>query len=475
MSKTKLITLLVVAAISLALGAVVLKQELAAPTAAALIHRKIVRAADAISVKNSAGEFTLFRNGEGGECSEYFECPNPWFIQGFDGIPLSGDRVQQTLEALATARVIQTVVGGSDLSLFGLEPPELQVTLRGVGFRERTIFIGKRSEYLGGRYALSVDGKTVLLVEDSVVALVGIKQHEYFALSPQVFNPEEIESFTVSSSREKFQVYRRETEWKVDYSPDYPAVPASSHNVELFLRGLSAVSAGRLVPLSSEEGKALSSQLDVKLALAHQGSEVPQLISFGLSNSMKLAGVRLPENQVVFHPDTSRAIYFAPVQDIVALFQGSTGFRKRLILSFDVRDFERAILYSRDEGVFEVARSESEWTVNGKPGDGPFVKELFRELSEVECGGFIPHEVEGGTDEMSARIWLRGRQEPIEAYFISLGEGMGGYFVKGGQDIRGCFVDFKVLRKIRPRAEILYRKEIKKRSAIMDTLEGLNR
>jgi hypothetical protein len=462
MSMRKLIISLILVAACLTVGIAILKLELSAPPAAALVHRKIVRGAVALTIKNAKGGMALFRSGDSGDCSEHFDCADPWFLDGFQGIPVAAEKVQNTLEALATARVIQTVPGSGDLELYGLAPPELEVSVQGKDDRLRRLLIGKRSEYLGGRYALSVDGRTVLLVEDTLLPLTTVAQHEYFALAPQAFVPEEVDGFSVISPGEEYRVYKKNELWVVENTKTGLRVPANAYNVESFLFAVAGLSAGRLVPLSTDEGKTLSEKLSIQVALLQKDSEMSQVILFALSNLLRLPGIALPPDQVLYRPDRSQAIYFAPQGVVAMLFQGSAAFRKSRILEFDVRDFDRAILYSRAEGVFEISRDESLWTVNEKPGDGPFVKDLFREISEIECSGFVSGEIRGGTDEMTARIWLRGRKEPLEAAFVSPGKGAENFFVRAADEIHGCFVDARRFKRILPRGEILYQAEGKK-------------
>ena len=382
----------------LGLLAYMIRGELPKDKAKSLEGQRLVdmprKAIISLTVKNSAGEFKL-RNTDPQQSKEDSELgfdTDKWQLDGVVGSrldPAGVGRLISNMKELRFSEPIPSAELEADLSIYGLANPPVVVTWQGKDTegKERAIGveIGSLNKYVSKRYARIVGEPEVYLVADGIFGAANRGSSDFRLKNPVSFADSDVAKIEFKRGAEQFEFVETTAGW--DMLQPFKAT-ASKLAVADILRGFRNLQVNVFVD-SPEEVKKLGFD-KARYALKVQRKDKAEIV-------VRIAEKKNEQSalQAVFQIEGEPGAYISNSVVPSELTVEADKLRERRLFSFE---WDRATKVSLElaSDKLELTKVGEEWTLDGKPADAVFVKELLRQWGTVEAKAFPATTVKAG-------------------------------------------------------------------------------
>lgn len=290
-----------------------------------------------------------------------------------------------------------------DLGVYGLKEPRLALTAK----RETASYeirFGSLNEYVSKRYVGF--GGEVYLVADGLFTAADKAREQFRNRTPIDFADSELAAVSISGPNDELAFVSDESyRWRMTRPADYPVSDVAMATLGRSLRNL-RVADFVDAPESLERYGLTKPKLSVKLDFRPDTRPEPLVIELGNTTG---AGpvetyLRLGGGSAIFRLSTD------PTETIV---KRPDEFRERAIFRFPAERVERVMIERPDVQKLELTRQDAEWTVNGRPGDRPFVEQVVRGIAGLQADGFPPAGAEPSFVPLAGTFTLTVRGEKV--------------------------------------------------------------
>jgi hypothetical protein len=284
------------------------------------------------------------------------------------------------LKGLAFEGPISEQESGSDLAVFGLDRPALNVTVQMKDGAQKEVNFGKKSEYLNKRYAKLVGAQGLYLVDEAGFQSLNKERSDVRAKTPIKFNTADVREVVLESSLGRVMITQPAVgEWKV---VDSEPRPGSKQDIEVLLNDVRSLNVEEFV--DGGEARLQAFGLD------KPNVTVAVKLRDGLKESFirVLVGEAPNSKETFFTYDGAPSVFKVLAEKVIPLRKGIIDLRDRRLLNIEARDIEKLVSGGTAETPVEIQAAAMDWTVNGKISDPVFVEELLNNISKISAVDF---------------------------------------------------------------------------------------
>ncbi len=288
--------------------------------------------------------------------------------------------VISVLKSLAFEGPISEQESGSDLSVFGLDKPALTVTLQLKDGAQKEVIFGKKTEYLGKRYAKLVGAQGLYLVEEAGFQSLNKSRSSIRAKNPIRFNTADVREVALESSLGRVAITQPAVgEWKV---VDSQPRAGSKQDIEMLLNDLRSLTVDEFI--DGGEGRLPEFGLDKPIVT------MTVKLRDGLKESLirVLVGEAPNSKGTFFTYEGAPSVFKVPAEKAIPLRKGMIDLRDRRLLNLESKDIEKLVSSGSAEASVEIQAAAMDWTVNGKASDPVFVEELLNNIAQISAVNF---------------------------------------------------------------------------------------
>jgi hypothetical protein len=274
---------------------------------------------------------------------------------------------------------------GDDLSIYGVDKPELTIVVAEKGGAQTELAFGKRNEYLSTRY-LKISGRPgVYMTEDQSFQSLAKGSGDLRSKTPFNFSSDDAREVELTSAQGKIVLNQPKVgEWRIAFPKD---LPASLEDVSAFLSAIQQISVAEFIDDPSIQPQSLglsSPRASIKVALREGAT--PANLNLELWAAQPSADgkpgavyVRSQESDTTFKlaRDPSSAI----VKDLTAL-------RDKDIVKLPVASIGSVVSAGSADSAVTIVVDGATWKVNGKESDPVFVEQLLKDIGSLKAVGF---------------------------------------------------------------------------------------
>jgi len=348
--------------------------------AAALTEVKIVGAGGEVLLRNSAVQAPADGAASAHELSA--EELKAWRLGDVPDAVLERGAVNSLLIALGELDLGPALPAGEldgDRSVYGLTEPELRITVTGpAGARE--VLFGKRNEYVSKRYAMLAGEEAIHLASEALFTAAKKNKDDFRSRTPVEFTDGEVSALVLRGAVPIRLVQGADSRWQIAEPGPYPASDAAVADLTRELRNLRAVEFKDDPGELSQYGLA-APEHEISIEFK-DGTKEPLTLSLGTPpGDSEDTWLRISGRKSLFRLASNPADrLLKPVEAL----------RERRLFRFATDRVTTVTLEPGGEAKVELVKQDGKWTVNGRPGDEPFILDLLRNLSELEAVSFLP-------------------------------------------------------------------------------------
>lgn len=306
-----------------------------------------------------------------------------WELADINGSRLDHASVNALLTALLALKLDEPLPAkdlDSDLSVYGLKSPEL--TLRvAAGAKKTELQFGKENSYVYKRYLKLGDSPDIYLVSTGLFSAASKSKNEFREKSPVNFIDSDLKSLSIQDENgaiTKLEIDAKYN-WRVveptTYSANNAVVSALTRDlramrVAAFLDGRSATDFG----LQQPKARVV---LDFKDSLKRTPLEL--LLAVQKATNGEDAYLKTSERDTIYRLETN---------PLSAIVKPVDAFRETQLFKFATDQAVQLDFQLFEAPPISIVRNGDHWSVNGKPGDDNFVRDLVEALSELRADGF---------------------------------------------------------------------------------------
>lgn len=400
MKKTLALAVLLLVAVAI-LSQVLIPREKAAKKKGEIFSSVRAEELERVEVKNSRGSFALLNRSpkSGKELQGKDEealtpvSSDAFKSWGLDGISDATDLDKGNFDLLLSAILqlnldspVPKEEASADLSLYGLQDPELNVAVTRGG-KKTEIRLGKKNAYLSKRFAQVSGVEELQLVTEALFSAANKSVSEYRNRAPVSFADSDVRKVSVSSNGTAL-VLESETQGKWRLVEPTRATGSNSA-IATLLKEIRGLQANEFYAPSEEKLKELhldSPEAVLKVEFRETAKREPLEIKLrGYSEGevgKELVGAYFVLSS---RPTVFKMTLRNPLKDLV---KPVAEVREKQLFTFATNAVTALDISAEGKPDLKLLKSGSEWTVNGKPGDPHFVKELLTRLSTLSAVGF---------------------------------------------------------------------------------------
>lgn len=366
-----------------------------------------------------------------------------WSLSDPANAVLDAARVNAILAAIVQLKADATIPENEvekDLGIYGLVTPEAEVEVW-YGEGKKKILLGKTNEYVGKRYVKIEGSPELYLVSSGLFEAVDKKKSELRDKTPIEFFDGELETITVNGKDGNVVLHKKGVEdWEIT-APLQSEAGALAVNT--LIRNVRNLRAEDFVDNPSDLSKYGLTTPTISVTVKTKDKEVP----IKLGKSKEKSWFQLGDEKTIYQAAGD------PISGIVATVDN---YRERKVFKFDY-DTVKEVSYEADGKRVVAARDDKGWKTNGNDGDGVFIIQYLKDLSEVEALSFGDSQTIPDTTKFLKKIrvvYKEGDTEKSKTLFV-LSKSKAGYlaFVEG---TKGTFeITEETAKKITTREESL--------------------
>ncbi len=402
-----------------------------------------------LSIRNSSGSLTLVRSGGGWRTSNL----------GYSiADASSADQVVTNLKAFEITNSIAADEIESDLSVYGLDKPEVTV---GYKYKDEStsIAFGKKNEFTGRRYAQITGRPGVYFVTEELFSSSVRPISDFRDQTPIEFDNAEIGSIKIKSSKRDYEFKVEDGMWRAVKPYQVSLSNSAVSDILMTLRGIKAENI--INPSEDKPLKIGKYGLDKPIGSLELGFRVadkkPMLVQFGSVGADKgREHMNVSDFDAVFEVDES---------NIGKLFKDFEKFRESTPFTFSHDFVEEAVITVGDKEPVVVKKSKDDsgaiWLVNNEIGEVAFVENLLREISQTKAESYILESHNLGFDKPALKISLKLTVGAAKEKLLVVGNKYAqggvtkGYFAGVGDLSEPFVISEQTLRRITPNLEVL--------------------
>lgn len=353
-------------------------------------------AIEKITVQNGTGTYTLENKEivpgqlvalDGSSDTLTTERASKWVLAGVE----MGAVERASLNALLTTLVnlkLDTPIPAeeveADRSMYGIakESPRIAVTVQG----NETVFrLGKKNEYLSKRYVEVGEGGPLYLVPETLYEAASKSQLDMRDRTPFETLSNDVQRLSIERDGSTVAVEKDAAAgWRIKQPGGFTA---SGEKVGTLLRELRTMRVAEFV----EQGGSRLAEFGLDTPFAKvtvlTGGE-PTTPFVVLLSRRAPAGEPTNLSTYVLREGASTILRIDGRDPIPHVVKTVDELRETQLFRFPI-DLVSKVTYT-ESGVTPLLlqRTGSEWSVNGKPGDAPFIREALRRLSDVSASEF---------------------------------------------------------------------------------------
>ena len=300
-----------------------------------------------------------------------------WQLASLPFAPLDPAKVQSIVSALREldrGTALPPAEINSDLSVYGLAPAEMKLTLT-LASAKQTILLGKINQYLNKRYLAFEGNPNIYLVSDTLFAAANQELNAFRRRTLLSFADSELAKIQVITPANSFALASNaETGWTIAEPTSFKA---SAEAVSSFTRDLRGLKAAEFIDTATPRLKDFgldAPRATIVLSFNDQLKKPSLQVSIGKKGENYFGRI---EGQPVIYS-------LLPVpQDLEHLEVDN--FRLREIFNFNQDQVTQLDAQGVSGASVALSRKGEEWTVNGKPADPVFVQQLLQDLSSLQA------------------------------------------------------------------------------------------
>lgn len=375
-------------------------------------------AIDSIGVDGKKGSYTLTNRAVREEQSrsvgnekEKEKRPSDGELWALEGVPsetkLDTGAVRSLLRSLVDLRLGEAIPSeeiGPDMSVFGLDKPELTVRVRFAGTTE-TVLFGKLSAFVGKRY-LKVSDRGVYTVDEGLFSSADKERDSFRIKSPIAVDLEEFESLEIASSDGPVRLERGNgAEWSI-VGPF--SAKADQQVVADYVRQLRALRAAHFIdPPQADDLDAFGlAKPDVTVVLAGKGRKLE--VRLGVTVGEVVGGTNKGETGMYFWFNGSPSVYKIEGNRINLFRLPAQSFRDKHILESDPERLTRIEVRKAGSPTWVLEKIKGAWQLDGAEVSTAQLRKYLDTLTRFQVEKYaLSSEVNEPFGDPEARVILQ--------------------------------------------------------------------
>lgn len=309
-----------------------------------------------------------------------------WSLQGVEVGGLDRAQLNSLIDGVVKLKLdnkIPEEETEADKALYGLANPLAELRVYS-GSKRVDLKFGKKNEYLSKRYVEIGSKGSLHLVPEALFELASKKSIDFRNRNPFEVNEAEVKRLVIDKSAERVALERDETgTWSIVEPARFSA---SAEKVSALFRDLRSIRVSEFVEDGVEklEQYGLNAPAGIFSAFLKDESKPPFVLKFGARQDAGAADTARDLQR-----DGERTVYRVEARDPFGLLVKSVNdLRERRLLRFPVDAVSKVIYEEQGAQTITVEKKGDEWTVNGAPGDAPFIREALQRLAELQADDF---------------------------------------------------------------------------------------
>lgn len=392
-------------------------------------------AIDSIAVEGKKGSYTLTNRSARAEQPGSIEdkkekekgalVGESWTLEGVPTeTKLDTGAVRSLLGSLVDLRLGEAIPPeeiGLDMSVFGLDKPELTMRV-GFGGNSETVVFGKRSTFVGKRY-LQVPERGVYTVDEGLFSSADKERDSFRLKSPILSDLAEFESLEIASSDGPVRLERSNAaEWSI-VGPF--SAKADQQVVADYVRQLRALRAAHFIdPPQADDLDAFGlAKPDVSVVLA--GKERKLEVRLGVSGGKVEGGTDKGETAMYFWFNGSPSVYKIDGNRINLFRLPAQSFRDKHILESDPERLTRIEVRKAGSPTWVLEKIKGAWRLDGAEVSTAQLRKYLDTLVRFEVEKYaLPSEADEPFGDPEARVilqegdkqtaWEIGARSPVQ-------------------------------------------------------------
>ena len=300
-----------------------------------------------------------------------------WTLQDQPAAILDKGRVESLASAITTAQTTKSIPANElekDLSIYGLDKPVLTITTK-VGSTTRTVLFGKQNEFVSLRYAKVSGDENLYLVNDTLFEAASKKSTEFRDKTPVSFSDESVKQVAVKAGAEELIIEPGENK---SFKLTKPiAVKAQNFAVFDLFKNLRNLQADLFIDSPGD--------------LGIYGLNVPAAaINIVAGEASVVITVGSKGDKEFFQLNHTGPVYQAVGHPLAGLSRNVDGYRDNQQFLYDHYTVTKFVVEKGNSPYLVIQKDKEDWKVNDQKGDGPFVRQYLRDVSELRASSFLP-------------------------------------------------------------------------------------
>lgn len=326
-----------------------------------------------------------------------------------------------------------------DWGVYGLKEPFVSVQVSWQGDKSATIDLGKKSEYLGERFARVKESGKLYLIPDALFLAANKGSDELRDKTPIDVNSDEIDQVIIDINKKggaeklispiQTKLQKSDQQWNIVSAGDVKADESALSEFVRKLRSLEVLG-------YNDSGNLNSDSYDFNL---------PDIkISFIKGNESYVveltAGTK--ENTFFRLPGVSKTVYEVAGSKIGDFLLERSQLLDRQVFQFDVSKVEKAEIKINDEVIALEGQSEGEksWKINGSAGDGVIIEGLLDNISNLKVDDLVDETTAQDFNTLlTFKITLKDQKLIEFEVSDSINDSSGGFHLVRRKDWKGIY------------------------------------
>lgn len=348
------------------------------------------------------------------ELSGKKEEPLTWKLQDAPAAMLDPGRVSSLMSSIASLTSTQTIAAPdveSDKKTYGLDVPEVELTVSGKG-ETKTLRFGKQNEFLGKRY-LEIQGDPQLyLVSESLFEASNKSKNDFRDKTPVTFTDDSVQSLSIVKDKTSIELVRGDKpQWKM--TQPIPAT-GSSFAVYHIFRNLRNLQVENYI---DAPGDIASYGLNAPvMTIGLKGKDLDTKVSFGVKGDKKY-----------FQLNGAGSVYETKVDLDQSFLSEPNLLREAQLFRFDTYFAQKIVIEPKGGKKLELVKDKESWKLGDKEADAPFVRQYLKTLSDTKADTFPSKDGEASftSPELKVTVTIKGEDDKLTEEALIIGQKRG--------------------------------------------------
>lgn len=311
-----------------------------------------------------------------------------WEVDGIRGSDLDAGALNSIISALKDLKLENQLPKedlDSDLSVYGLDKPEIKIKLNYHG-TSTEISLGKMNDYISRRYLRLSGNQNIYLVNDTLYTAANKELSELRDKTPLNFFDKDLKSISIKFQGSK-EIRLKQAEDRTWQLEEPVSAPASGSAVSEFNTSLRNLRAKEFIDDGSKiaDYNLDKNELVIRLEAADDKLKNRDLI-FSKGNKTPPDKDKGPAEDYYMFVQGGATIYKLEADPFKLFLKSSDDFRNKNVFQFSTDKVTEAEVLKPEKILLK--RENNQWKVNGKEGDKVFIDQWLNNLSDLKAVGF---------------------------------------------------------------------------------------